>query len=67
MSLHCRRPLSESVELDDERDIATVYGVKIAGELLRTLGEPTPPGRWFRVVKVEDGVATIETRQSGHK
>ena len=51
MSLHCRQPLSRSIEIDDERDIATIYGTKISGELLRTLGEPTPPGRWFRIIK----------------
>jgi len=62
MSLHCRQPLSRSIEIDDERDIATIYGTKISGELLRTLGEPTPPGRWFRIIKCEDGVATIETK-----
>ena len=62
MSLHVRGPLSQNVQLDDERDIATVYGVKISGELFRTLGEPTPPGRWFRVVKTEDGVSTVEQK-----
>lgn len=63
MSLHTRRPLSESITFDDRQDIATVYGVKVSGELLRTIGEPTPEGQWFRVVKVEDGVSTIETRR----
>jgi hypothetical protein len=63
MSLHVRGPLSQNVKLDDERDIATIYGVKVSGELLRTLGEPTPAGIWFRVVKVEDGQSTIEQRR----
>jgi hypothetical protein len=36
--------------------------VKIHGDLLRTLGEPTPPGRWFRIIKTEDGVSTIQVR-----
>jgi hypothetical protein len=55
-------PLSWNVAFDDERDIATVYGVKISGALLRVFGEPTPPGVWIRVIKVEDGMATIEQR-----
>lgn len=63
MSMHCRRPLSESIQLDDQADIATVCGTKITGELLRTLGEPTPSGQWFRIIKRDaDGVATVETR-----
>jgi len=62
MSLHCRGPLSKNITLDDERDLATIYGVIVSGELLRTIGEPTPPGMWFRVIKVEDGVSTIETK-----
>jgi hypothetical protein len=54
--------LSENVTLDDERDIVTAYGVRIHGDLFRAIGTPTPDGRWFRVVSVEDGVATIEQR-----
>lgn len=62
VSLHPRQPLSKSIEVDDDRDVATIYGTKISGELLRTLGEPTPSGRWFRIIKIENGVATIETK-----
>jgi hypothetical protein len=54
--------LSENVIFDDDADIANVFGVNIAGEIFRALGEPTPPGKWFRVVRVEDGVATLETK-----
>lgn len=60
MSLHARGPLSENVSLDDQADVATIYGIKVSGELLRTIGEPTPPGIWFRVVNVEDGLATVQ-------
>jgi hypothetical protein len=63
--LEAARPevkLSENVSLDDATDVATVYGVKISGALLRALGEPTPPGWWLRVIKVKDGVATVEQR-----
>ena len=62
VSLHLRQPLSKSIEIDDHNDIATIYGTKISGGLLRALGEPTPPGRWFRVIKCENGVSTIETK-----
>lgn len=60
-------PLSENVAFDDDRDIASVYGVRIAGELLRTLATPTPPGVWFRITRVEDGVSTIEQRNEETK
>lgn len=63
MSLHGRAiagPLSKNIVLDDAADVATVYGVRIHGNLLRTLGEPTPPGIWFRIVKVEGETSTIE-------
>ncbi len=63
MSLHARAPLSENVAIGDDPDILIAYGTKISGELLRTLAEPTPPGIWFRIVKREDGVATIEQRR----
>lgn len=55
-----RGPLSNNIALDDAADVATVYGVKITGDLLRTLGEVTPPGIWFRIVKVEGETSTIE-------
>lgn len=60
--LHARQPLSKSIEIDDAGDIATIYGTKIAGSLLRVLGEPTPPGQWFRVIKLENGVATVQSK-----
>lgn len=41
----------------------TAYGTRIAGEYLRVLGEPSPPGRWFRVIRIENGIATIESKQ----
>lgn len=63
MSLHFRRKLSESIQIDDEADVLTAFGTKLSGELIRTLGEPTPPGIWFRIIKVENGLATIETKR----
>lgn len=62
MSLHSRGPISRNISVDDSRDVATIYGIDIAGELLRTLGEPTPSGQWFRIVRIENGSATIETK-----
>lgn len=62
MSLHMSGPLSKNIVIEDDKDILIAYGTKLSGELLRTLGTPTPPGRWFRIVKVENGVSTIEER-----
>lgn len=63
MSLHVRGPLSQNIVIQDDPDILIAYGTRLSGELLRTLGEPTPPGIWFRVVKSEDGVSTIEQKR----
>ena len=62
MSLHARGPLSQNVRIEDE-DILVAYGTRISGELLRTLGEPTPAGIWFRVTKSENGVSIVETKR----
>ena len=64
MSLHARGPLSQNIIIQDDPDILIAFGTKLSGELLRTLGEPTPPGIWFRVVKIdENGVATVEQKR----
>jgi hypothetical protein len=54
--------LSENIVIDDENDIATIYGTRVSGELLRVLGEPTPPGRWFRMERSADGVMFIRMK-----
>lgn len=63
MSLHARGPLSQNIVIQDDPDILIAYGTKLSGELLRTLGEPTPPGIWFRIVKIENGVAHVEQKR----
>lgn len=63
MSLHCPIPLSQGIVVDDERDCVTVFGTQVSGLLFRTISEPTPPGMWFRVIRIENGAATIETKR----
>lgn len=58
-----RGPLAENIQIDSDNDIVTIYGVKVAGAVLRTFTENTPIGTWFRVVNVHNGIATIETRR----
>lgn len=55
--------LSANVEIDDENEVLTIYSVRISAELLRSFQAPTPAGNWFRIVNVEDGKATIETKR----
>jgi hypothetical protein len=55
-------PRASGRKFSVDGDVLTVYGVKIHGDLLRTLAKPTPEGRWFRIVSVEDGVATVQER-----
>lgn len=51
--------LSESVTFDDDMDQVVIDGVRVTGDLLRTWTQPTDEGKWFRIVKKEDGVVTI--------
>ena len=39
--------LSENISVNDEQDYITAFGINIAGELLRALSVPTPPGVWL--------------------
>ena len=54
--------LSELIVIDDANDLVLMNGAKVAGDLFRSLSEPTPPGRWLRVVSVDDTIV-IEQRQ----
>ena len=62
MSLSGIYPLSAHITIDDDKDEVIAYGARLSGDLMRTLGEPTRQGMWFRVIKVENGLATIETK-----
>ena len=55
-------PLSKAITANDESDILTAYGIKISGALLRAFNVPTREGLWFRVIKVEGEVCTIQQR-----
>lgn len=55
--------LSANVQIDDANDIITIYGRKFAGELLRHLQAPSPPGEWFRIIASDEEV-TIQRRQT---
>jgi hypothetical protein len=56
--------LSKNISIDDDADVAIIYGTAISGELLRAIGEPTRPGEWFRIVeKSPDGISTVEWKQ----
>jgi len=52
--------LSESIAVDDERDLVIAFGVTMTGDLLRVFLEPTPPDIWYRTVRREDGVIYLE-------
>lgn len=58
-----RGPLADNIQIDDLNDIVTIYGVRVAGEVLRYFTQPTRAGEWFRVVNIHNGVSTIETRR----
>lgn len=51
------------VSFDDVNEIATINGIKIAYGIFEHVTEVTPPGGWFRVIKIEDGTVTLEQRR----
>ena len=51
--------LSANVQIDDELEVITCYGVRITADLLRSLATPTPKDTWMRVETVGDGAATM--------
>lgn len=57
--------LSQRVTFDDTRGLLRINGIDVSGELLEALTVPSKPGHWFRVVRAEDGRATIMTRRDG--
>jgi len=52
--------LSESIAVDDERDLVIAFGVTMTGDLLRAFLEPTPQNIWFRVERSDEGVIYLE-------
>jgi hypothetical protein len=55
--------MSELVSINDAEDILTYDGVRITGALLHVFARPTPEGQWFRIIKLENGTATVEVRR----
>jgi hypothetical protein len=53
--------LHEHIQIDDEADIVTLYGIRYSGEIFRGLGFDLRPGQSFKILKREDGVITIQT------
>ena len=51
------------VSFDDVNEIATINGIKISYVFFEHVTEVTLPGGWFRVIKIEDGTATLEHRR----
>lgn len=56
--------LSDSIKVDDEREIVEAFGQKMSPEFLKAFAEPTPDGVWFRVFRDEHGVLRIENNMS---
>lgn len=53
---------SDHVHINDEREIIEICGLRIARQFFEYLVVPSKPGHWFRVIKVDNGIATIETK-----
>jgi hypothetical protein len=55
--------LSELIVIDDENDMVLMNGAKVAGGVFLGLSEPTPPGRWFRIVSVGESIVLESKRE----
>lgn len=57
-------PLSRRVQVDDDHGLVIIDGTRLSAELLLSFAEPSPPGRWYRVLsKNEFGTVLVQSRQ----
>lgn len=56
------KSIVEQIAVDEGNGIITIFGQKFAAELLESLSEPTPAGRWFRVTSTDGFVITVHVR-----
>jgi hypothetical protein len=49
---------------DPVTDVYFLFGCRFSGDLLRELCEASTPTKWFRVIKREHGLITIEYQPS---
>jgi hypothetical protein len=47
---------------DPVDDVLTIEGIRYSGDLFRYFALETPPGRWIRILKREDGRITLEQK-----
>lgn len=52
---------SDIVKIDDAQDCIFIAGARVSCDLFRAFAQPSEPGRWFRIVSVDDAI-TIEAR-----
>lgn len=48
---------------DAPNDIMTIEGIRYAGEMFREFGLGPNPGKWLRIISIEDGVLTVEVKK----
>lgn len=53
-------PIAARLQVDEDRGVIAFDGVKFTADLLATFAAPTPEGFAFRILKAEDGVATVQ-------
>lgn len=54
---------SPEISYDSETDVVIIDGLKFAREVFAFMASEPTPGRWYRLIKREQGVVTIETRK----
>jgi hypothetical protein len=57
--------LASRFKFDEANNIVEIDGARVSGELINAFTRPTPPGLWFRIIEVTNGVVTVERRETG--
>ena len=56
------------ISYDRFNDVITIYGMKYAMDMFKHMAfSPTDEGRWYRILKREDGVITVEVKKEEPK
>lgn len=48
---------------DTGNDIMTIEGIKYSGEIFRAFGIGPTPGKWLRIISLENGVLNVEVKR----
>ena len=57
------KPTERPFSFDQSNDVITIYGINYAMEMFKHMAFSPTDGRWFKILKREDGVITVEVKK----